>query len=788
MGKWVVLDFEEVQDHGLRVSLEVGNEGEPVDMRVVHELPIDPDLLTGVDQWQDSYYALELPTRIKPKQIYTGSIQRRFEHCRVAATQVSNGLSGWLRSEGFSPINDRLREELSRTDEVRVLIRTKQPSLQRLPWHQWDFFDRYRHAEYALSHPNAERMRSRPARSTTDMVQVLVILGDSTGIDVESDRAEFERLGAAGAAVTFLPEPTREELHASLWQQPWDILCFSGHSKTQGQTGRLFINQTDSITVEELRYGLQQAIASGLQLAIFNSCDGLGLAYDLAELHIPQMILMRAPVPDAVAQVFLRSFLTEYAQGRSLYLAERAAREQLQALEHQFPCASWLPVIFQNSATTPPTWTDLQRRTGGRMAGQIWDVQPLQSMAKLRERSRLTWAAVRRVVVASIIVTSLVVGVRSLGVLQPAELHAYDRLMQLRPAEPPDDRILMITIDEADRQYQQERGWSLQGSLADEALIELIEKIRPHQPAVFGFGLLRDRVDNPDLVHKLESINGWTGICTFSHNVYRSGHQIKVSSPFLPNVVINNMNIGFSNLIQEPEKRFIIRRHLISWSEKDDVCQANESFSAVVSRLYLKHHDRSDSADEIKRSKFYLDHDSGGYQLPKNHQSARATLLNYRSSDPPMIPLEYVLSGSLDASLDELVRDKVVLLGSNSETVKFYTPMSQEQESSIVIHAHGISQIISAVLDGRPLIRWWPTWLETIWILTWTVVAGLIISIAQSPKHIMIAVILLQFGIFVVCYALFCLGWWIPLIPVSLSILLVSLHTVRRPSREISSQ
>ncbi|TVQ18731.1 MAG: CHASE2 domain-containing protein [Leptolyngbya sp. DLM2.Bin15] len=783
MSKRVVLDFDEIPNHGLRVSLEIGNEKEPVEIRMVQELPLNPGLLHSLEDWQTIYCALDLPSRIKPKQIYTGSIHRRLDHCREAAVQVSDGLTDWLRSESFSLINERLREVLSLDDEIRVLIRTNRPELQKLPWHQWSFFERYRYAEYALSQPNAERVRSHPSQSEKDAVQVLVILGDSTGIDIESDRQQFERLRESGAAVTFLPEPTRAKLNASLWQQPWDILCFSGHSKTQGQTGRMFINQTESITVEELRYGLRQAIASGLQLAIFNSCDGLGLAYDLAELHIPQMIVMRAPVPDSVAQMFLRSFLTEYAQGRSLYLAERAAREQLQALEHQFPCASWLPVIFQNAATMPPTWSDLQGHTGGRMAGQIWDVQP-PPVAKPRERSRLTWAAVRRVVVASIIVTSLVVGVRSLGALQPAELHAYDRLMQLRPAEPPDDRILIIMIDANDWQYQEAQGWMIQGSLADDALIKLIEKIQPHQPAVFGFGLLRHQIVNPELVPALESTNSWTGLCAFKPS------PDNPAEPFLPGVVINTMNLGFSNLLPDSQRPLMIRRHLVSSTRRDDVCQARESFSTVVSRLYLAQHEKSAGLSVIipNISLPYLDYDSGGYQRPGNDSYAHATLLNYRSSNPPTVYLRDVLSGDLDDSLGELVRDKVVLLGSDLERAKFYTPMSQSQESSIIIHAHGISQIISAALDKRPLIRWWPTWLETFWILAWTVMAGLIVPTTQSPKRIMITVILLQFGIFAVCYALFCVGWWIPLIPVSLSMLLVSLHTAMRPSRGISSQ
>lgn len=48
-------------------------------------------------------------------------------------------------------------------------------------------------------------------------------------------------------------------------------------------------------------------------------------------------------------------------------------------------------------------------------------------------------------------------GVRYWGYLQTSELQAFDHFMQLRSqlmTEQPDQRILIITIDEADIQYQ----------------------------------------------------------------------------------------------------------------------------------------------------------------------------------------------------------------------------------------------------------------------------------------------------------------------------------------------
>ena len=83
---------------------------------------------------------------------------------------------------------------------------------------------------------------------------------------------------------------------------------------------------------------------------------GLGLAKQLAELNIPQVIVMRELVPNAAAQTFLKQFLTSFSKGISLYLAVRQARESLKDCDREAPGANWLPVICQNPAQASATW------------------------------------------------------------------------------------------------------------------------------------------------------------------------------------------------------------------------------------------------------------------------------------------------------------------------------------------------------------------------------------------------------------------------------------------------
>jgi branched-chain amino acid transport system substrate-binding protein len=158
--------------------------------------------------------------------------------------------------------------------------------------------------------------------------------------------------------LTFLVKQSLQKINDRLWQEKWDIIFFAGHSNSEpnGQDGRIYINDTESLTIDELSNGLRNAIKNGLKLAIFNSCDGMGLARSLFKLNIPQVIVMRERVPDLVAQEFLRYFLIDFAAGTSLYQSVRRARERLQGLQNKYPCATWLPIICQNPAETPLTW------------------------------------------------------------------------------------------------------------------------------------------------------------------------------------------------------------------------------------------------------------------------------------------------------------------------------------------------------------------------------------------------------------------------------------------------
>ncbi len=359
MEKLVLLTFAEgdLDKTGFPVTLQMGDEGKPATIQETGSLPPNSKVVESHINWKVTYYGF-IGVKIRKLEAKKAAQTTNFSILDVKekSDDFKHNFNLWLKSQQFSHIREELRGYLKYDDEVRLIIQTSNIQLRQLPWHLWDLLESYPKAEISVSAPKFKQVTS--AKVAKNEVNILAILGDDQGINVEEDRKILNSI--PGAKVEFLVKPNRQALNDRLWEQSWDILFFAGHSRTEGETGVIYINKTDSLTIPDLKYALKKAIENGLQLAIFNSCDGLGLAQDLADLNLPQMIVMREPVPDKVAQEFLKYFLCSFSEGQSFYLAVKEARERLQGWESLFPCASWLPVICQNLAELPLIWPKLQ--------------------------------------------------------------------------------------------------------------------------------------------------------------------------------------------------------------------------------------------------------------------------------------------------------------------------------------------------------------------------------------------------------------------------------------------
>ncbi|WP_292870557.1 CHAT domain-containing protein [Nostoc sp. LPT] len=355
MKKLVILKFDGNFESGFQVNLEIANEGQRAYRTTTAKLPENIKIPQLLNNWHEIYCSQYSQFRVKSGGSRRVNLESLKQECTRESINLLASFNQWLNVPSFTSIVNFL-QELNPKDEIRIIITTSCHELRQLPWHLWDVLINFPLVEVALSSPNAEQGE----RAYREKIRILIILGDSSKIDIEADKKLLHNFCGDDAEIVLLQQPSREDLNHYLQDDlGWDILFFSGHSRTEKTQGRIYINHHDSLTIAELRDALQVAIQRRLQIAFFNSCDGLGIAYELEQLHIPQVIVMRQPVPDKVAQEFLKYFLQEFTGGKSLYISVRNARLELQKLESEFPCASWLPVIVQNQTETPPTWQTL---------------------------------------------------------------------------------------------------------------------------------------------------------------------------------------------------------------------------------------------------------------------------------------------------------------------------------------------------------------------------------------------------------------------------------------------
>ena len=255
-------------------------------MQIRGSLPAAPELPELYRSWQVLYKAIN----------YYNNQSRAIEIEEVGITHFSEdeyssicqkleqSLNDWLSNLGFNSIEQQLRTQLNREDSIRIIIQSDNHDVWQLPWHRWQLIkEDYPQAEVALSMTEYSPPQLQSIRKK-GKTKILVILGNSSGIKVKEDEKLLKRL--PNVELLLLNQPQRQELNERLWEQGWDILFFAGHSQSEddGQTGRIYINQNsekNSLTIGELEEALKRGVAQGLQLAIFNSCDGLGLVREL---------------------------------------------------------------------------------------------------------------------------------------------------------------------------------------------------------------------------------------------------------------------------------------------------------------------------------------------------------------------------------------------------------------------------------------------------------------------------------------------------------------------------
>ncbi|WP_299488535.1 CHASE2 domain-containing protein [Acaryochloris sp. IP29b_bin.137] len=807
MTKLLILEIDGDFDTGFRVKLEIREHLQALPQTVVRgRLPGNPTLLAIYRQWQQRYASLEslfrALTHSDPDQItHSSDREDAIAACHTTASQVETHLNQWLNTDDL----EEIRQALLMTGQQACLwIQTDNVWLQRLPWERWSLVEKTE-ATVALA-LNQYTTIPRPTRHA-GKIRILAILGHATDLQhLEEDQHLLDQIaGQAGAEIVWQHAPTPQQLNHLLRQDRWDILFFSGHSASSedGKRFAIQLNKTEQLAIPDFRFALREAAAKGLRLAIFNSCDGIGLAHQLADeknIALPHLVFMREKLPDAISPKFLQAFLDAFTQNQSLYSSVQQAQRILHDdWEKTYPCASWLPVVCPNPTEDPPTWQTLQ---------------PRQSPSK-RSRLGITLGI-------SLIVAAGVIGIREMGLLESVELQTYDLMLRFKPKEKWDERFLIITIDQQDMQFQDQQGMvrtlipgtSQRRSLSGQALSQLLAKLQTYQPSVIGLDILRPipaSADYPPLAAQLRQTKNFIGICTPS----RPKEEFPGVAP-PPEVSLNQ--IGFSDVPLDygtnPDED-IVRRYLYQASfdqtspclspatiqatqapSSSDPCQLEDyafSFGLLIAKQYLQSQNKDFNCQNLQRGDLevsvgdaqlgdWLHQSTGPYRNQQGEALAgRQVMLHYRRlSDTPrgavtkiasQKSLRQVLSPTFNG---ESVRGKIILIGVTEPGADdFLTPLSPTAEAmvpGVYLHAHAISQLLSTMLDGRSSILFWPTWMETLWIAIWAIAGGVSVLTLSSGriKWAIISSIFISLG--GICMALFYgSGLWIPIVPTGIA-------------------
>lgn len=775
-----ILEFDGSFIDGFRVTLVV--ESDASSRRKKANLPAANELLQQLkSHWDEKYrplgeaYRRALPEHLLDFRIKVQGVSilkpraEAIQDCHQSGVELSQALNDWLTSDSFRVIDQVLREEFSPRDAIQIILHTNSFYLKKLPWSEWNFLKRYPYAVVSF----APLESSTNTTSTTTLtppgtIRILAILGDKSQIDLSRDREIIQNLSHVEAI--FLEQPSHEAIIDRLWNESWDILFFAGHSETLDETTIIYINSQEYIKIDQLWHTLRKAVAKGLQLAIFNSCDALGLSQKLDDIQIPQMILMRELLPDEVAHQFLTYFLTRFASGMSLYQSVREAQEQLHdKLDANFPCASWLPVICQNPLVLPPSWEDL--------VGEVAEPVPIAVSRPSPRRRSWRWH-----LAVSLLVATAVIFVRSFGWLQPLELKAYGWMLRQAPTEDYGNRVVLVDITQDDYEYYQFED-ARQGSINDEKLYELLQNLDSYQPAAIAIALLRDRPDDiksPKLRSYLENPNNdhIYGICYAGNTV---------SDDDAPSPYISDARIGFDNLIND--KDGTIRRQLLAMGQESDKrdCETNQSIELKLTARYIKSYAPSKSLWAADHSKdIYF----GNMKLPRLEANPGA----YQSKDTDLKGLQlmfkpynnglsqgvrrFELVDLLDKKniSDSDLRDRIVFVGTSREGSKLQlTPYGSI--TTAALHAQMTSQIIDHIIDGRPLIITLSSLIEIMWIAIWTTAVSYLLRYRYSSLTFTLAAIIFT----IICITILHQGIWVPFVPAILGIGIV--YTIHRSKK-----
>ena len=316
--------------------------------------------------------------------------------------------------------------------------------------------------------------------------------------------------------------------------------------------------------------------------------------------------------------------------------------------------------------------------------------------------------------------TLLIIAGRISGALQPLELLLYDATMRLRPADPVDDRIVVIAETEADlRRFGH--------PLPDRILAQAIDLLAAAPAKAIGVDKYRDIPVAPgtdELASALERHRQVVWIMKAS--------TAKEPGVPAPAPLRGTLRTGFNDLVTDPGG--VIRRGLIYLEDRSG--DTLYSFPLLLAANYLGRSDpmlerspeREDWVRVGKTTVPALEPDDGGYAGVDT--AGYQFLLDYRG-----MPFRHFTLGEL---LDRLVdpaalRGRMVLLGSSAESLSdvVNTPFANGAVgaaplSGVELQAQAASQLLRLGLGESRPIAVLPGYWGILLIVAWSLAGALL--------------------------------------------------------------